>query len=70
MCIWDSFVYQKCGLCLLIHKSYVRSIERNLFVRKYAAIPLQLEIVTLQYTGWFVLIIWTFIIIIIIDINL
>ena len=29
-------------LCFLIHKSYVRSIKRYCFVRKYAAIPLLL----------------------------
>jgi hypothetical protein len=61
MCIWDSFVYQKSALCFLIHKSYIRSIKRYCFVRKYAAIPLQLEIVILHYIGWCVLIIWTFI---------
>ena len=37
MCIWDSYVYQKGVLCFLIHKSYVRSIKRYCFVRKYAA---------------------------------
>ena len=43
MCIWDSYVYQKGVLCFLLHKSYVRSIKRYCFVRKYAAIPVQLE---------------------------
>jgi len=62
MCIWDSYVYQKDVLCFLIHKSYVRSIKRYCFVRKYAAIPAQLEIFILQYTGWCVLIIWTFVV--------
>jgi len=46
-------------LCFLIHKSYVRSIEKYCFVRQYAAIPVQLEIFILQYIGWCVLIIWT-----------
>jgi len=32
------------------------------FVRKYAAIPVQLEIFIRQYIGWCVLIIWTFIV--------
>ena len=50
--------YKKGVLCFLIHNSYVRSIERYCFVRKYAAIPVQLDICILQYTGWFVLIIW------------
>jgi len=53
MCIWDSYVYQKGVLCFLIHKSYVRSIKRYCFVRKYAAIPAQLEIFILQYNGWY-----------------
>ena len=54
------------ALCFLIHESYVRSIKRCCFVRKYAAIPVQLELFILQYIGWCVLIIWTVIIIIII----
>ena len=62
MCIWDSYVYQKGVLCFLIHKSYVRSIKRYCFVRKYAVIPVQLEIFILQYIGWCVLIVWTFIV--------
>jgi len=49
-------------LCVLIHKSYVRSIKSYCFVRKCAAIPVQLEISFLQYIGWCVLIIWTFIV--------
>ena len=32
------------------------------FVRKYAVIPVQLEIFILQYIGWCVLVIWTFIV--------
>jgi hypothetical protein len=52
MCIWDSYVYQKGCLCFLIHKSYIRSIKRYCFFRKYAAIPVQLEIFILQYVGW------------------
>jgi len=65
---WRDYVYlgqlclSKGVLCVLIHKSYVRSIERYCFVRKCAAIPVQLEIFILQYTGWCVLIIWTSII--------
>jgi len=44
MRIWGSHVYRKGVLCFLIHKSYVRSIKYYCFVRKYAAIPVQLEI--------------------------
>ena len=62
MCIRDSYVYQKGVLCFLIHKRFVRSIKRYCFVRQYAAIPVELEIFILQYTGWRVLIIWTFIV--------
>ena len=62
MCIWDSCVYQKDVLCFLIHKSYVRSIKSYSFVRKYAAIPVQLEIFILHYPGRCVLVIWTFIV--------
>jgi hypothetical protein len=61
MCIWDSCVYQKGVLCFIIRKSYVRSIKKYSFVRKYAAIPVQIEIFILRYTGCCVLIIWTFI---------
>jgi hypothetical protein len=61
MCTWDSYVYEKGVLCFLIRKSYVRSIKTCCFVRKYAAIPVQLEIFILLYIGWCVLIIWTFI---------
>ena len=60
MCIWDNHVYRKGVLCFLIHKSHVRSIKSYCFVRKYAAIPVQLEIFILQYIGWCVLI-WTLI---------
>jgi len=65
---WRDCVYLG-QLCLskslfffLIHKSYVRSIKRYCFVRKYAAIPVQLEIFILQYTGWCIFIMWTFIV--------
>ena len=59
-------VYQKGVLCFLIQKSYIRSIKSYCFVREYAAISVQLEIFIIQYTGWCVLIKWTFIIITII----
>jgi len=49
-------------LCFLVHKSCVRSIKSYCSVRKYAAIPVQLGTFILQYIGWCVLIIWTFII--------
>jgi len=60
MCICDSYVYQKSVLCFLIDECYIRSVKRYCFVRKYAAVPVQLEIVILEYTGWCVLIIRAF----------
>jgi hypothetical protein len=55
MCVRDSYVYQKGVLCCLIHESYVRSVGRYYFVRNYAAISVQLEVVILQYVGCCVL---------------
>ena len=60
MCVRDSYVYQKGVLCCLIHESYVRSVGRYCFVRNYAAIPVQLEVVILQHVGWCVFVVWTF----------
>ena len=56
MCIRDSYVYQKCVLYFLIDECYIRSVKRNCFVRKYAVVPVQLEIVILQYIGWCLLV--------------
>jgi len=42
-------------------KVYVQLIKRYSFVRKYAAVRVQLEIFILQYIGYCVLIMWTFI---------
>jgi len=50
MCIWDSYVYQRGVLCFLIDECYIRSVKRYCFVRKNAAVPVQLAIVILQYT--------------------
>jgi hypothetical protein len=56
MCIWDSYVYQEGVLCLFfVHESYVRSVRGYCFVCNYAAVPVQLDIVILQYCGWCVL---------------
>jgi len=60
MCIWDSYVYQKGVLCFLTDECYIRSVKRYCFVRKYAAVPVQIEIVILQYLGWCVLIVRAF----------
>ena len=48
MCIRDSYVCQIGGLCFFIRESYVRSVSMYCFIRNYAAIPVQLEVV-LQY---------------------
>jgi hypothetical protein len=61
MCIRDSYVYQKGVLCFFIREGYVRSVKPHCFVPKYAAVPVQLKIVILQYTGWRVRIVWTFV---------
>ena len=50
MCIWDSCVYRNGVLCFLIHKSYVRSIKKYCFVRKYAAIII--IIIITRCTHW------------------
>jgi hypothetical protein len=55
MCIRDSYVYQDGVLCFFIHESYVRSVRGYCFVRNYAAIPLQLDIVILQYSSTYLL---------------
>jgi hypothetical protein len=44
----------------LIRESYVRSVSSYCFVRNYAAIPVQLEFVVLQYISRCVPIVWTF----------
>jgi uncharacterized membrane protein len=51
---------ERCSL-FLIHEGYVRSVKQFCFVRKYAAVPVQLKIVFLQYTEWCVLTVWTFV---------
>ena len=61
MCIGGSNVYQIGGLCFFIRESYVRSVIKYCFIRNYAAIPVQLEVVVLQYISWCVPIIWNFV---------
>ena len=60
MYIWDSCVYQKVFFVFLFIK--VMSGRLKGIVLSYAAIPAKFEIFILQYTGWCVLIIWTFIV--------
>jgi hypothetical protein len=57
MCIRDGYVYQEGVLCFFIHESFVRSVRGYCFVCNYAAVPVQLEIVVIQYIGWCVLIV-------------
>ena len=40
---------KKVFFVFFIHESYVRSVRRYCFVHNYAAVPVQLEIVILQY---------------------
>ena len=61
MCILDSCVYQIGDLWFINGESYVRSVSRYCFIRNYAAIPVQLEVVVLQYINWCVPIVWTFV---------
>ena len=61
MCIRNSYVYQKGVLRFLIHENYIRSVKMYYFIRKYAAVSIQLKIVVLQYTGRCVLIVWAFV---------
>ena len=63
---WRDCVYwgqlrlsRRCSL-FFIHESCVRSVRRYCFVCNYAVVPVQLEIVILQYIGWCVFIVWTF----------
>ena len=63
LCVFGTAVSIKKGvLCFIIHKSDVRSFRRHCFVRKYAAIPVQLEMLIVRYIGWCVLTMWTFIV--------
>jgi len=55
---------EKGVLCFLIDECYIRLVKRYYFVRKYDAVPVQLEIVVLHYIGWCVLILHYIIIII------
>ena len=51
---------ERCSF-ILVHEGHVRSVKQYCFVRKYAAVPVQIEIVVLQYIGWCVLMVWTFV---------
>ena len=46
-------------LCFFFHESYIRTVRKYPLVRNYAAVPVQLEIVILQYIGWSALIVGT-----------
>jgi hypothetical protein len=70
MCIQDNYVYQKRVLCFYIHESDVMSVRMYCFVRNYAAVPVELRIVILQYIIIIIIIIIIVITIIIIIITL
>jgi hypothetical protein len=57
----DSYVCKIGSLCFFIRESYVRSVSRYYFIRYYAAIPVQLEDVVLQYISCGAPIVWTFV---------
>ena len=61
MCVRDSCVYQVGGLCFFIRESYISSVSRYCFIRNYAAHPVQLDVVVLQYISWCVPLLWTFV---------
>ena len=62
LCEFGTATSKKKGVvCFLIHKNYVSPVKRHWFVLKYGAIPVPLEIFILQYIGWCVLVLWTFI---------
>jgi hypothetical protein len=61
MCVRDSYIYQISGLCFFVRQSYVRSVSGYCFIRNYAAIPVKLEVVVLQYISWCLPIVWTFV---------
>jgi len=51
MCVRDSYVYQIGGLCFL----FVEVMSGRLaviFIRNYVAIPVQVDVVALQYISW------------------
>ena len=53
LCVFGTAMSIKSVLCFLIHKSYVRSIERHCFVRKYAAtIIIIIIIIIIVITKW------------------
>ena len=43
LCVFGAAMSIKKRCFFLIHKSYVRSVKRRCFVRKYAAVPIQLN---------------------------
>jgi len=43
LCVFGTAMsIKKSFLCFLIHECYIRSVKRYCFVRKYAAVPVQL----------------------------
>jgi len=61
LCVRNNYVYQISGLCFFIRESYVRSVSRYCLIRNYAALPVQLEVVILQYINSCVPVVWTFV---------
>jgi hypothetical protein len=62
LCVFGTAMsIRKVFFVLLFMKVISVLLRGYCFVCKYAAIPVQLEIVILQYIGWCVLIVWTFV---------
>ena len=61
LCVFGTAMSIKKAFFIFLFMKVVRSIKRYCIVRKYDAIPVQFEIFILQYIGWCVLIMWTFI---------
>jgi hypothetical protein len=53
MCICDSYVFQKVFFVFLLLNVISGQLKGYCFVRQYAAVPAQLEIVIRQYIGWY-----------------
>ena len=56
LCVFGTAMSVKKVFFVFFYESYVRSFRRYCFVRNYAAVPVQLEIVILRYIVWCVLI--------------
>jgi len=61
LCVFRTAMSIKKEFFFFISESYGRSVRSYCVVRNYAAVPVQLEVVILQYISWCVPIVWTFV---------